>query len=331
MNNTYHQQEKQERLLEKLRRECGPIILEALADPKIIEIMLNPDGRIWMDHLDKGMFDSGHCMSPMNATNLIGTVADLRGKLINEQFEILETEFPLDGSRFEAEIPDVVPAPSFCLRKKAIRVFTLADYVKSGVMNEVQAACIRKAIISRRSLLIVGGPGTGKTTLANAILDEMVRLGDPNQRFVILEDTRELQCNAHNHVLLKTTKNVNFQQLLRVALRSRPDKICMGECRGAEMLTLLKAWNTGTPGGLATVHANSAEAALVRITEMIEEAGSLPQPRLVCESVNVIVSISLHKEKGRLIDDVLEVTGFKDGHYQFSSLIFTSQDKHEKK
>jgi type IV secretion system protein VirB11 len=154
----------------------------------------------------------------------------------------------------------------------------------------------------------------------------MIKLGSPNQRFLLIEDTRELQCNAKNHVALKTTPQVNFQQLLRVALRSRPDKICMGECRGAEMLVLLKAWNTGTPGGIATVHANSAEAALVRVTEMIEEAGSLPQPRLVCESIQVIVAIAFHPEKGRLVQDVLQVTGFANGHYQFSSLSHPKQE-----
>ena len=277
--------EKEARLTAKLKRECGPVILAALIDDSVQEILLNPDGHVWVDYHGRGMVDTGHTVTASRGINLISTVASLRGKLIHENATILETEFPLDGSRFEAVIPEVSEAPIFCLRKKAQRVYSLKDYTERGIVSVQQVAHIREAIVARESLLIVGGPGTGKTTLANAILQEMVWLGNPAERFVILEDTRELQCRAPNTVTLKTTPTSDYQALLRAALRLRPDKICLGECRGSEMLTLLKAWNTGTPGGLATLHANSAEAALIRVGEMMEEAGSVAQPRFICEAI----------------------------------------------
>jgi type IV secretion system protein VirB11 len=164
----------------------------------------------------------------------------------------------------------------------------------------------------------VGGPGTGKTTFANALLAEMVSFAKKTERILILEDTQELQSTAPNTVFLKTTPTVNFQHLLRASLRLRPDRICMGECRGAEMLTLLKCWNTGTPGGLATLHANSAKAALIRVQEMVAESGSIAQPQLIAEAINVIVSLSFHPIHGRVINDILEVRGHshEDFHLQ---------------
>lgn len=306
-----------ERIYEKLAHECGPVILRALEDPDVTEIMLNPNGFVWVESKSTGMVNTGYKMDPVQAFNLIGTVADLHGDIINENKPILEAEMPLDGSRFEAAIPNVVIAPSFTLRKRARRIFTLDDYIHQSILSISQADSIRKAIHERASILVVGGPGTGKTTLTNAILNEMVHLGDSNQRFVIIEDTRELQCAAQNTLSLKVTPAACHQSLLRMALRSRPDKICMGECRGAEVLTLLKAWNTGTPGGIATIHANTARSALIRIGDMIEEAGVSRQHNLICEAINIVISLSFDLTHGRKVDEILRVKGFKNDEFVF--------------
>jgi P-type conjugative transfer ATPase TrbB len=309
--------EKYQRLQQKLWREFGDSIAEWIANNDISEIMLNPDGKLWVQDRELGLTFNGDTLSSVQAMNLIGTIASLNDRVVNEHHPILECEIPFLGHRFEAVIPPVVSAPTFCIRKRATQVFTLSDYVQEGMLTSPQSSLLSHAIHSRKTILVVGGPGTGKTTFANALLHEMVNHFDHSQRILILEDTHELQASSLNTVFLQTTPTVDFQQLLRASLRLRPDRICMGECRGAEMLTLLKCWNTGTPGGIATLHANSAKAALSRIQEMVAESGSYPKPQLIVEAVNVIVSLSFHPTKGRMVNEILEVTGYQDQDFQF--------------
>lgn len=307
--------EKTKRLNNKLERELGHDLLRWLDDKEVVEIMLNPDGYLWIDHQKQGLIKC-HKMLPQHAHNLIGTVASMQQTLVNETKPILECALPLGGSRFEALIPPITSDPIFCIRKKAEKVFTLEDYLSAGIIKQGQVEGLRRAIKERKTIIVAGGPGTGKTTFANALLNEMVTIGELNQRIVILEETRELQCVAPNTVFLQTTDTVDYQQLLRATLRLRPDKICMGECRGKEMLTLLKSWNTGTPGGLATIHANTAQSALLRIQEMIAESGSFAQPQLIVEAVNIIVSLNFHPIKGREVRDIVELTDYNNQQFQ---------------
>jgi P-type conjugative transfer ATPase TrbB len=313
--------DKNQRLKQKLWREFGDIILESIASNNIQEIMLNPDGRIWIQDKNLGLYYSGQDMSSLQAMNLIGTIASLSNKFVNEQCPILECELPFLGHRFEAVVPPVVTSPTFCIRKRSNEIYSLDDYVKQEVLSYPQAISLKSAIQARKTILVVGGPGTGKTTFANALLNEMIQQCGNNQRILILEDTRELQSSAPNAVFLQTTPFVDFQHLLRASLRLRPDRICMGECRGSEMLTLLKSWNTGTPGGLATLHANSGRAALSRIQEMVAESGSYPKPQLIVEAINIVVSFSFHATKGRVVKDILELTGYSNQDFQLRQFI----------
>jgi type IV secretion system protein VirB11 len=314
-------QEKYHRLRQKLWRELGDDMVEWIANDSIVEIMLNPDGKLWVEDQKEGLIYRGSKMTPLQAMNLIGTIASLNERTVNESHPILECELPFLGHRFEALVPPVVRAPTFSLRKRALQIFSLKDYVEQGILTSLQAEALQKAVASRKTILVVGGPGTGKTTFANALLNEMVGSGKVTQRILILEDTQELQSSAPNTVFLKTTPSIDFQKLLRASLRLRPDRICMGECRGAEMLTLLKCWNTGTPGGLATLHANSAKAALSRIQEMVAESGSIAQPQLIIEAINVIVSLSFDPICGRVVNDILELRGHSNQDFQLQPLI----------
>ena len=291
-------EEYQRRLHSKITRELGREVMTALQDDAVIEVMLNTDGRLWCDRLGEGMSCIGE-MSMPNALALLGTIADGLGTVITKQSPILEGELPLDGSRFEGLIPPVVARPTFTIRKKALLIYTLDDYVQQSIMSAKQKTQIQEAITARRNILVVGGTGSGKTTLTNAIIAEMVAL-TPEDRLVIMEDTAEIQCKADNAVILRTSIDISMQQLLRATMRLRPDRIIVGEVRGAEALALLKSWNTGHPGGIATLHANSADSGLVRLEQLIAESGiQADMKALIDEAVDLVIFIE--KQGGKRV------------------------------
>jgi len=293
---------------------------QTLGEPDLIELMLNADGKVWADHFGRGMSIVG-MMGAATAESFIASVAStLRGTVTRDN-PLLECELPpeppFDGSRFEAMIPPVVSAPIFTIRRKASAVFTLRDYEKAGILCAGQRAAIEAAVRARRNILVVGGTGSGKTTLANAILAE-IAAATPMHRLVIIEDTVELQCAAENAVLLRATDTVTMNRLLKATMRLRPDRIIVGEVRGGEALTLLKAWNTGHPGGVCTVHANSARAGLIRLEQLIAEASQSPMRGLIAEAVDLLVFIEkADAAPGRRVTEILAVSGGTDGGYQF--------------
>ena len=206
--------EQQRRQAEKLRRELGPVVMHALQDPRVVEVLLNPDGKLWVDILGEGLRDTGETLAKAQAENLLGTVAALLGTIITAERPLLEGELPLDGSRFQGVLPPVVAQPVFAIRKRAVQVFTLNDYVTGGLLTAAHAGVIRDAVAQRRNLLIVGGTSSGKTTLANAILAVIAAQAGTGERVVLLEDTVELQCTAPNHVALRTTETIDLTRLL---------------------------------------------------------------------------------------------------------------------
>jgi type IV secretion system protein VirB11 len=228
---------------------------------------------------------------------------------------VLESEFPLDGSRFAAQLPPVVAAPTFALRKRAIAVFTLDDYVAKGIMTRQQRDVLGRSVREHRNILVIGGTGSGKTTLVNAVIREMADVS-ANERVLIIEDTGEIQCDAENVVQYHTTMEVGMTQLLRTSLRMRPDRILVGEVRGPEALDLLMAWNTGHEGGAATLHANDARAGLSRLAMLISMHPDAPRPiePLIGEAVHVLVHIE-RTPKGRRVQEIVEVDGYEDGRY----------------
>jgi type IV secretion system protein VirB11 len=304
-----------------LRTALGTEIAAWLEEPSVIEVMLNPDGRLWIDQLGAGIADTGSGMAAADGERIIRLVAHHVGAEVHAKAPRVSAELPDTGERFEGLLPPVVTAPSFAIRKPAVAVFTLADYVAAEVMSEWQAEALIGAVAARKNILVAGGTSTGKTTLTNALLAEVAKTDD---RVVLIEDTRELQCAAPNLVSLRTKDGVaTLSDLVRSALRLRPDRIPIGEVRGAEALDLLKAWGTGHPGGVGTIHAGSAIGTLRRMEQLIQESVVTVPRALIAETIDVI-AVMVREGTGRRLAELAQVTGLdSQGDYQI--LPFTLQ------
>jgi type IV secretion system protein VirB11 len=306
------------RSVRMLLSALGPAIARYLEDPSIVEVMLNPDGRLWIDRLSEGLIDTGKRLSAADGERIIRLVAHHVGSEVHATSPRVSAELPETGERFEGLLPPVVTAPCFAIRKPAVAVFPLMDYVAGGIMTVSQAEALRRAIVTRANILVAGGTSTGKTTLTNALLAEVAKTSD---RVVLIEDTRELQCKAPNLVALRTKDGViSLSDLVRSSLRLRPDRIPIGEVRGAEALDLLKAWGTGHPGGIGTIHAGTALGALRRLEQLIQEAVVTVPRALIAETINVIAVLS-GRGRDRRLSELAQVVGLNpSGDYHLGPL-----------
>lgn len=305
-----------ERKLEALRHALGETVLAALEAPDVVEILANPDGRLVLDRIGEGRRETGRRLSVEARERTIRLIADYVGETVTREDPRLSGVLPGTGERFQGVMPPVSAAPAFSIRKRPAVIWRLGDYVRDGVMSENQAAALRIAAMDRRNLLISGGTGSGKTTLANAVLAEPAFAGD---RVFLIEDTPELQCSAWDQVSVMTRRQptvIGVADLVRDALRMRPDRIVIGEMRdGAAALETLKSWNTGHPGGLSTIHANSAQEALRRLEDLIGEVTSQVPQRMIGEAVDCVVHLQ-RTASGRRVEAVISVGGFDGDSYQ---------------
>ena len=313
------------RLVRKLQDALGDELCVALDDASVVEIMLNPDGRLYIERLGHGIAAAGE-MTAAAAEIVIGSVAHaLRSEADDEQ-PIISGELPIGGHRFEGLLPPIVSRPTFTIRRRASRLIPLDDYVSSKVMTARQADVIRNAIESRLNIVISGGTGSGKTTLANAVIAEIVEAA-PEDRIVILEDTAEIRCVAENAVALHTSDTIDMARLLKSTMRLRPDRIIVGEVRDGAALTLLKAWNTGHPGGVTTIHSNSAMSALRRLEQLTAEVSQQPMREVIGEAVDLIVSIE-RTGRGRRVRDVVHVESFNGSRYETETYAQIDEAQH---
>lgn len=316
---TEHLDSIKSRARSKLERDMGEHLLCALHDPRTVELMVNADGKVWQERLGESMSCIGR-LRPAQARGIIETCAGYHQKEVTKSKPIFEGEFPLDGSRFAGQLPPIVPNPTFAIRKRAIAVYGLETYVEREIMTEGQRVLLVEGIKGKKNILVTGGTGSGKTTLVNAIINQMVVL-NPDERIFILEDTGEVQCEADNHVSYHTTLEVSMTDLIKTSLRMRPDRILVGEVRGPEALDLLDSWNTGHEGGVATLHANNATAGLTRLRSLISRNISAPKEiePLIAEAVDLVVHIA-RTSTGRKVTEIIAIEAFSNGNYSISYL-----------
>ncbi|MFG1244999.1 P-type conjugative transfer ATPase TrbB [Xanthobacter versatilis] len=307
-----------------LRTALGPMITRLLEDPAVVEVMLNPDGRLWVDRLSEGLRDTGERLAAADGERIVRLVAHHIGAEVHAGAPRVSAELPGTGERFEGLLPPVVASPTFAIRKPAVAVFTLDDYVAAGIMSAPQAEALRHGVASRANILVAGGTSTGKTTLTNALLAEVTKT---SERVVLIEDTRELQCAAPNLVAMRTKDGVaSLSDLVRSSLRLRPDRIPIGEVRGAEALDLLKAWGTGHPGGIGTIHAGSAIGALRRLEQLIQEAVVTVPRALIAETIDLIAVLS-GRGSARRLSELSHVEGLgPDGDYRVIPITAPSEE-----
>jgi len=302
-----------------LRTALGPSIATWLDDPAVIEVMLNPDGRLWIDRLGEGISDTGELLTAADGERIVRLVAHHVGVEVHARSPRVSAELPEGGERFEGLLPPVVAAPAFAIRKPAVAVFTLDDYAAAGIMSPAEAEALRQGVAARANIIIAGGTGAGKTTLVNALLAEIARTAD---RIVLIEDTRELQCSAPNLVAMRTKDGVvSLSDLVRSSLRLRPDRIPIGEVRGSEALDLIKAWGTGHPGGVGTIHAGTALGALRRMEQLIQEAVVTVPRALIAETIDLI-AVLVRDGHGRRLAELARVEGLDPatGDYRLTPL-----------
>ena len=313
-------EEYRDRIAAKISRESEKI-QQFLDDPSVVEIMLNADKSVRIDRLQHGKTKTGVTFDREQAMLLIGSIARYNDTSVNEAQPLLKASMP-GGQRFQAMIEPVVSAPIFSIRCNRTCSFRLYDYIPTRMTKEM-GKILREALMTKKNILVSGGTCSGKTTLTTALLQELSDVA-PDDRLVVMEDTSEIKLSLDDVNYLKTTEVATMCDLLAGSLRLRPDRISVGEIRGKEALDLLKAWNTGHPGGVCTLHANSAQSALSRFESLILEAQNLSIPfirSLVSDAVDIIVHIQRDKKLGPIVSQIIGVNGMTlDGQYRLEEL-----------
>ena len=307
-----------DRKIEMLRTAFGDILMDYLYNDLIVEIMVNPDGRLHYEEIGKGKNRTNIYFPPEKTENIVKLVSSIKNGVANDCFPEVASELPFGGARFQGWLSPVVEQACFSIRRKASKIFTLNDYLNQGVISTRQRKILIDAVECRKNIVIVGGTGSGKTTFANSLLDVLKGSDD---RIIVIEDLPELQVNVDDLVTMTTTDSVSMAKLVKGSLRMRPDRIVIGEVRDGSALDLLKAWNTGHPGGVCTIHANSVNSAPYRFEDLIQEAVVKVPKNLILQAIDLIVFIEKDKTGKRTVKDIAELAGYESNNYIINSII----------
>jgi len=297
-------------------------IEDLIKDPHVSEIMVNPDSRIFVEREGEVTEVPGVTIGEKNLQVAVRNIARALGDEISEEKPLLDSRLP-DGSRVAAAIPPCsVGGTTLTIRKFESRYFTADELVRVGTLSETLLALLSTAVRARRNILISGGTGTGKTTLLAALSG----LVPDSERLLVIEDTAEIRIAKPNLVRFEARREqpgltaVAIRDLVRAALRHRPDRIILGEVRGGEAFDLLQALNTGHSGTLSTIHANSARGALGRLTSCVLQSGvELPYAAIrmaVAESIGFLVHLERRRNR-RVVVEVVGIAGYDHGTGQY--------------
>jgi pilus assembly protein CpaF len=286
-----------------------------ILDPDISEIMVNGGSQIFIEKRGQLSQVPGITISEQALNAAVRNIARRLGDDISEEKPILDSRLP-DGSRVAAVLPPCsIDGITLTIRKFNTRHFTMTDLVENGTLTETTAQFLRDKIINRQNILISGGTGSGKTTLLNILADSI----PDDERILLIEDTAELNIRKSNLVRFETRREqaclpaVTVRDLLKAALRHRPDRIIVGEVRGGEAFDLLQALNTGHAGSLCTLHANSARQAVTRFADCVLQSGIELPHRAILANIGSAVDLLVHigRIKGRrTISEIVGVEGF---------------------
>jgi pilus assembly protein CpaF len=316
-----HQQFKEYLALRYLKKELKDIVFgygpleDLLRLPVISEIMVVDREHIFIER--NGVLENSgrRFISDEVIESIIQRIVARVGRRIDKSQPLVDARLS-DGSRVNAVIaPLAVSGPTLTIRKFPLRRLLIDDLVAKGAMTRTVAEFLRAIVLGRKNVLISGGTGTGKTTLLNCLSDFI----PDGERIVTVEDTAELQL-AKEHVVRMETKEANVEgngkytirDLVRNSLRMRPDRIVVGECRGAEALDMLQAMNTGHDGSLTTIHANSARDVILRLEVLVQQAADLPVDSIrqqIASAVDVVVQLKRLRDGRRIISQITEITG----------------------
>lgn len=279
-------------MAEDLEHYAGTLLTRLLRQENVVEISLNENGAVFVKCFGQAPEPAGQ-IGPEEATAFLRWCASKNTLFLRDDDPFLSTVVPGTAHRIEGVVPPVALAPIFSIRRHREDIPSLASFGLKPKMIED----LTKLMLERKSIVVAGGTGTGKTTFLAALMAHLASKS-PQERVVILEDTRELISRFSNTVRLLANAEHSLDRLLVSTLRLAPDRIILGELRtGAVALTLLKAWNTGHPGGFTTIHANSAQEAISRINTLLSEVVQNPQGHLIMNSLGAVVYLERRNQK----------------------------------
>lgn len=304
------------------------ILDEILADDSITEVMINGPDHIFVEHAGRLYRLNKKFDNERQLEDIIQKIVGKAGKEVNQANPIVDTRLP-DGSRVNVVLPPVsLSGPIVTIRKFSKTPMTVEMLLKYGSLTREAAAFLEKLVRAKYNIFISGGTGSGKTTFLNALSNFIPR----DERIITIEDSAELQIKNIENLVSLETRNANtsgrgeisIRDLIRSALRMRPERIVVGEVRGAEALDMLQAMNTGHDGSLSTGHANSTRDMLSRLETMVLQSNDgLPLPAIrqqISSALDIIIHLSRLRDKSRRTMEITEVLGYENGEIQLNPL-----------